>query len=166
MRRVIMDDIIIRVLSGKAEPIEELRLANWRAESSQNEQYFTEVAAIWDWAGAPLPANVSESLLPPPSLETIVSQGEALRRQDVRLRFARGIGWEEIRPWAAAAVIAAVSLGVWIGRLGPSADEVMGTEYFTGSTEAVTVALADGSFIRLGPGSRVRFVEHAGLRET
>ena len=29
-----MDDIIIRVLNGKAEPMEELRLANWRGESS------------------------------------------------------------------------------------------------------------------------------------
>ncbi len=161
-----MDEIIIRVLNGKAEPIEELRLANWRGESSRNEQYFREVSAIWQWSGTASPANDSQSVPPPPSLEAIVSQGEALRRQDVRLRFARGIGRKEIRPWAAAAVIAAVSLGVWIGRLGPGADEVMGTEYFAGSTEAVTVALADGSFIRLGPGSRVRFVEHAELRET
>ena len=46
-----MDDIIIRVLNGKAEPIEELRLANWRSESSQNEQHFMEVSAIWDWTG-------------------------------------------------------------------------------------------------------------------
>ena len=159
-----MDDIIFRVLNGKAEPIEELRLANWRAESSRNEQYFREVSAIWQWTASP--ANDSQSVPPPPSLEAIISQGEALRRQDVRLRFARGIGRREIRPWAAAAVIAAVSLGVWIGRLGPGAAEVMGTEYFAGSTEAVTVALADGSFIRLGAGSRVRFVEHAELRET
>ena len=159
-----MDEIIIWVLTGKAEPIEELRLANWRGESSRNEQYFREVSAIWQWSGSP--ANDSQSVPPPPSLEAIVSQGEALRRQDVRLRFARGIGRREIRPWAAAAVIAAVSLGVWIGRLGPGAKEVMGTEYFAGSTEPVTVALADGSFIRLGAGSRVRFVEHAELRET
>ncbi len=159
-----MDDIIFRVLNGKAEPIEELRLANWRGESSRNEQYFREVSAIWQWTASP--ANDSQSVPPPPSLEAIVSRGEALRRQNVRLRFARGIGRKEIRPWAAAAVIAAVSLGVWIGRLGPGAAEVMGTEYFAGGTEAVTVALADGSFIRLAPGSRVRFVEHAELRET
>ena len=160
-----MDDIIIRVLNGKAEPIEELRLANWRGESSQNEQYFREVSAIWQWSGTASPANDSQSVPPPPSLEAIVSQGEALRRRDIRLRFARGIGRKEIWPWAAAAVIAAVSLGVWIGRIGPAPIEVMGTEYFAGSTEAATVALADGSFVRLAPGSRVRFVEHPELRE-
>jgi len=165
-----MDDIIIRVLNGKAEQIEELRLVNWRDESPQNEQYFREVSAIWEWSGTDQasndsPADDSESVPPPPSVETIVSQGDALGRQNVRLRFARGIGRKEIRPWAAAAVIAAVSLGVWIGRMDPAQDQVMGTEYVAGSTEAVTVALADGSFIRLAPGSRVRFAEQVDLRE-
>ena len=165
-----MDDIIIRVLNGKAEPIEELRLDNWRGESSQNEQYFREVSAIWQWSGTDSPSNDSPtndsgSVPPPPSVEAIVRQAEALSRQKIRRRFARGIGRKEIRPWAAVAAIAAVSLGVWIGRMGPVPNEVMGTEYVAGSSEAVTVALADGSFIRLAPGSRVRFAEHAELRE-
>ncbi len=160
-----MDDIIIRVLNGKAEPIEERRLANWRSESPQNEQHFAEVSAIWQWTGTAAPANDAESLPAPPTLETIVAQGDALGRQDVRRRFARGLGRREIRPWAAAAVIAAVSLGVWIGRLGPAPEEVMGTEYAALSAEASTVALADGSFIRLAPRSRLRFVERDGLRE-
>ena len=97
-----MDDIIIRVLNGKAEPMEELRLANWRSESSQNEQHFMEVLAIWDWTGTAAPANDAESLPAPPTLETIVAQGDALGRQDVRRRFARGLGRKEIRPWAAS----------------------------------------------------------------
>ncbi len=160
-----MDDIIIRVLNGRAEPIEERRLANWRAESSQNEQHFTEVSAIWDWSGSDALAIDSESLAAAPTLETIVRQGEALNRRDVRRRFARGLGRKEIRPWAAAAVIAAVSLGVWIGRVGPGPEGVMGTEYVAASTEAATVALADGSFVRLAPGSRVRFAEGGELRE-
>ena len=160
-----MDDIIIRVLNGEAESIEELRLTNWRAESSENEQYFRDVAAIWDWSETASPVHDSASLPPAPSLETIVRQGEALRRQDVRRRFARGIRRREIRPWAAAAAIAAVSLGIWIGRAGPAADEVMGTEYVAGSTEPVTVALDDGSFIRLAAGSRLRFAEQVELRE-
>ena len=160
-----MDDIIIRVLNGKAEPIEERRLANWLAESSQNEQHFREVSAIWDWTATAAPAYDAELLPVPPTLETIISQGDALARQDVRRRFARGLGRKEIRPWAAAAVIAAVSLGVWIGRLGPAAERVAGTQYVAGSVEATSVALADGSFIRLAPGSRVRFAEGEGLRE-
>ena len=160
-----MDDIIIRVLNGKAEPIEERRLANWRSESSQNEQHFREVSAIWHWTGTAAAANDAESLPPRPTLETIISQGDALGRQDVRRRFARGLGRKEIRPWAVAAVIASVSLGVWIGRVGPAAEEVIGTEYAAVAAEAATVALADGSFIRLAPGSRVRFAERAELRE-
>ena len=160
-----MDDIIIRVLNGRAEPIEERRLANWRAESPQNEQYFREISTIWNWTGTAAPENDAESLPAPPTLATIISRGDALRRQDVRRRFVWGLGRKEIRPWAAAAVIAAVSLGVWIGRIGPAPIEVRGTEYVAGSTEAATVALADGSFIRLAPGSRVRFAEQAELRE-
>ncbi len=160
-----MDDIIIRVLNGKAEPIEERRLANWRAESRGNEQHFKEVSAIWDWTGTAAPANDAGSLPAPPTLETIISRADALRRQDIRRRFARGLGRKEIRPWAAAAVIAAVSLGVWIGRLGPATEQVVGTEYVAASTEAATVALADGSFVRLAPGSRVRFAEGGELRE-
>ena len=160
-----MDEIIIRVLDGRAEPIEERRVANWRAESPQNEQHFREISAIWDWTGTAAQENDGESLPPMPPLATIISRGDALRRQHVRRRFARGLGRREIRPWAAAAVIAAVSLGVWIGRMGPVPIEVMGTEYVAGSTEAATVALADGSFVRLAPGSRVRFAEQAELRE-
>ena len=160
-----MDDIIIRVLKGQAEPIEELRLANWRSESSQNEQHFREVQAIWDWTGTTATANDAESMRPPPAPGTIVSQGDALERQEVRRRFARGLGRKEIRPWAAAAVIAAVSLGIWIGRFGPAAEEFVGTEYTAVGAEAATVPLADGSFVRLAPGSRVRFAESDGLRE-
>ena len=160
-----MDDIIIRVLAGKAEPIEERHVANWRAESDQNEQHFREVSAIWEWTGTAASANDAGSTPASPTPETIISQGEALERQDVRRRFARGLGRKEIRPWAAAAVIAAVSLGMWIGRLGPPAEQVAGTEYVAGSAEAMTVALADGSFVRLAPGSRVNFAQRDGLRE-
>ncbi len=88
-----MDDIIIRVLNGQAEPIEELRVDNWRAESSENEQHFREVSAIWDWTGTGTVANAtdtganatdtvandahpgsnrSESVTSPPTLEAIV----------------------------------------------------------------------------------------------
>ena len=160
-----MDDIIIRVLNGQAEPIEELRVDNWRAESSENEQHFREVSAIWEWSGMGTSVPDSESIPTPPPLEDILRRGEALERKDVRLRFARGLWRKEIRPWAAAAVIAAVSLGVWIGRVGPNTEALVGTEYAAVGTEATTVALADGSFVRLAPGSRVRFAERAGLRE-
>ncbi len=160
-----MDDIIIRVLNGKAGPIEERRLANWRSESYQNEEHFREVSALWGWTETAVPSNDRESLPAPPTLETIISRGDALGRQDVRRRFARGLGRKEIRPWAAAAVIAAVSLGIWIGRMGPAAEEIIGTEYAAVGAEAATVALDDGSFIRLAPGSRVRFAERAELRE-
>ena len=167
-----MDDIIIRVLSGRAEPIEERRLANWRAESPQNEQHFKEVSAIWDWTGGETVANASDTVAndskprpSPPTVDAILRQGDALRRREVRLRFARGLGRKEIRPWAAAAVIAAVSLGVGIGRMGTGVEGVIGTEYAAGGAEAATVALADGSFVRLAPGSRVRFAEDGEFRE-
>ncbi len=41
-----MDEVILRVLSGEAEPIDERRLANWRAEAAQNDEHFEEVSTI------------------------------------------------------------------------------------------------------------------------
>ena len=124
-----MDDIIIRVLNGRAESIEERRLANWRAESSENERYFQEVSNIWGWTRSDTAEHEPEGLPAPPPVQTVVQRGEALARKNVRLRFARGLWRKEIRPWAAAAVLATVSLGVWIGRGGPGTEGPVGIEY-------------------------------------
>ena len=156
-----MDELIIRVLSGDAEPIEERRLSEWRAETPQNDQHFQDVAAIWQASEAVPDARIS----PPPAVETIVLRGEALRRRDERRRFARGLSRRENWPWAAAAAIAAISLGVWIGSGERTAVELAGTEFIAGSAEATTSALSDGSFVRLDAGSAVRFVGGRESRE-
>ena len=64
-----------------------------------------------------------------------------------------------------AAVFATVSLGVWIGRGERVGEELAGTEFVAGSTEATTVALSDGSFVRLDAGSMVRFARDGESRE-
>ena len=153
----------MRVLSGDAEPIEERRLAAWRAETPQNDQLFQDLSAIWPVSG--IPSTHDERLSSPPTLETIVRRGDALRRQDERRRFARAFSRPGIWPFAAAAAIATVSLGIWIGRGESPGGELAGTEFVARSTEATTVALADGSFVRLDPGSTVRFSTDGEKRE-
>ena len=156
-----MDELIIRVVSGEAEPIEKRRLAEWRAEATQNDRHFQDVAAIWQASEAVPDARIS----PPPAVETIVSRGESLRRRDERRRFTRGLSRRENWPWAAAAAIVAISLGVWIGRGERMGGELAGTEFIVGSAEATTVALSDGSFVRLDAGTTVRFAGGRDSRE-
>ena len=158
-----MDELIMRVLSGEAGPIEKLRLATWRAETPQNDRHFQDVSAIWRTSR--IPSVPDERTLSPPSVETVVRVGEARRRQSERRRFVRGFGRREVWPWAAAAVVATVSLGIWIGRGVRPGGDLAGTEFVAGSAEATTVALSDGSFARLDRGSTLRFAVAGENRE-
>lgn len=158
-----MDELIFRVLRGEAEPIEELRLAKWRAESRDNHAHFSDVRAIWTATGSI--ADDQEPIPAPPTVESLINRGEARRRSDVRRRFARALRRPQVWPMAAAAAIAMVSLGVWIGGGERAGSDLAGTEFLAGSTEASTFALSDGSFVRLAPGTRVRFAEDGDVRE-
>ncbi len=157
-----MEELIMRVLSGEAEPIEERRLATWRAETPQNDQLFQDLSAIWPVSGIP---SAPECISSPPSVETVIRGGDVLRRQDERRRFVHGFSRPGIWPLAAAAMVATVSLGTSIGRGGPPKAEPASTEIIAGSTEVRTVALPDGSFVRLDPGSTLRFTGDGERRE-
>lgn len=157
-----MDELIIRVLSGLAEPLEERRLGKWRAQSSQNERHFQDVARIWR-ATAPT-AGPEDRDLGPPTPDWIVARGDALRERESRRRLTPFSGrgrWT----WAAAALLAAVSLGVWTGRDTPEPSGSGWAEFAAGPSEATTVALSDGSFVRLDAGAALRFRLEGERRE-
>ena len=153
----------MRVLSGEAGPIGERRLATWRAETPQNDRHFQDVSTIWRYSG--IPSVHDGRMSSPPSVETFVHRGEALRRQNERRRFVRGFGRREIWPWAAAAAVATVSLGIWIGRGVAPGGGLAGSKFVAASAEATTVALSDGSFVRLDQGSTLRFAGGGESRE-
>lgn len=159
-----MDETIIRVLRGEAGPVEERRLRNWRDQSPENERHFAEVSAIW--AAADPRVHESEPEAPPiPPTETVVRRGEAARRRNVWRRFSRTIRRREIWPLAAAAAVATVSLGIWIGRTGRPAAGPGAAEFVAGNGEAMMATLSDGSFVRLAPQSRLTFSAHERTRE-
>ena len=158
-----MDEVIIKVLNGGAEPLDDVRLAKWRSESPENERHFHEVSAIWRAAEQAPPREHADT--PRPTGATVIRQGEMLRRRDARRQLARAISRKGVWPLAAAAVLATVSLGVWVGRSNPFEPADRGTEFMASNTGTETIALPDGSFVRLAPGSAVRFASDDSGRE-
>ena len=134
-----MDDLIARVLSGEANEPETRQLDEWRRAAAENERTYQASARAWELSA--LVETVDATPRPAP-LDRIVAEAE--RRRARRQRWIRG------RPlhWAAAAA-AVVVLGVGVMRLAARPELVV--ETVAGQT--LTVPLADGSVVRLGPQS-------------
>lgn len=142
-----MEEVIAKVLSGEANEIEQRKLERWRAASPDNERTFQELAHAWNLTG---PRGLAVEIPPAPSPQEIIeiatgrAGGVKERRRAVPLRPA----WA----WAAAAVaLLAVGAGLW-GIRTPAVD------FATGPAQVVTIPLADGSVVRLGPRSQLRVV--------
>ncbi len=136
-----MDEAILQTLRGNATPLVEERVRRWRAESPENEAHYQGVALVWS-ATAPDPLAAAAA---PVDLRRIVAEAD-LRRAVARRRRALP------RVLALAAGIAALAVSarlLWI---------VQETRRPSGMYAAAaprTVALDDGSFVRLAAGSRV-----------
>jgi transmembrane sensor len=140
-----MEELIAKVLSGEASESEVRACERWRRESPDNERTYQEFLRAWEMAAlhdshTPIP--------PPPPTERIIEQAEHRRRHAIPLRPATA---RRIRPWAwmAAAVMLAVAGGARLLRTAPR------HVIIAAAGETPTVALADGSIVRLGPGSRL-----------
>lgn len=152
-----MDDLIIRVLSGHASPFEAERLKHWREQGAENERHFQDLARVWSLT-APEPVAPSSA---PPSVDVILERaGEVRRARPGALRPSRRARW--IRWGLLAAAAAAVTLVV--RGVTPHGLPLI-AEYEAPSDGPSTVTLGDGSFVRLGPGSRLEEVEAEGGRE-
>jgi transmembrane sensor len=154
-----LDELIIRVLSGHASTAEEERLSHWRAESSGNESYYRDIEGVWSLT-APRPRRSYEA---PADLAAIVAEEgvggdgvEVTRVVSLAERRRRGVPSRVDLRWvgALAASVAAVALGIrLVGSPTPAVEPVA---TFAAEAGAVrTVVLADGSFVRLAPGSRL-----------
>lgn len=155
-----MDDLIWRSLQGSTSEDEETAISRWRAESGPNERRYQELAALWN-AAAPLGPAKRDSRRP--------STGEILRQASVR-EGSPGGRWRTGFPgrrWLAAGTAAAAvvvltfgAVQLYRGALSERAQEVV-----TGEGETASVRLADGSVVRLGPGSLLRLPERSGARD-
>ena len=125
----------------------------WRRESPDNERLYHELECIL--AATEVGADHLDTI--PPSPLKLVHEAESLHSTGARVssrgRWRRN--WLTWGGWAAAAaLVVAFALGSVTG--GPDAGGPALEEFATGSTEAATLTLQDGTVVRLGPDSRLR----------
>lgn len=169
-----MDEVILRSFREALSTLEERRLQNWRRESADNEEHYQQLARLWQIDPGGLPPGE-----PPvqPALAKIVGKAgipavhSLLGRSD-RVHGAcsngnrpheRGMWPRRVAAVAAAVLLATGILWYWKSR---PWDPVFGVrEFATGSAQTVTVTLADGSFVRLAPNSRLRLPPRGEKRQ-
>lgn len=163
------DEILLRVLSGRASAAERAEVLAWRKRGEAREQRYRELAGI---LGLTIDAHAKRTPGPRPSVEEVMAK--ALDREEVsRVERKPVLGhleaaatWLRDRrlPLAAAAVVVLLLLLVPPGRLRVPAEEErpvpFGTqEFVTGPDETATLVLNDGTVVRLDERSRLRVLE-------
>ena len=151
------DETIVRVLQGSASDIEERQVLEWRNASPQNARHFRVLAAIWSSTGQQLTGSAA---IEAPSVADVVSRA----RRGSLPTSGRWAG-RKATIIATCTAMAAVLLLAVVGiratthsAAEPEAEVLFVTrELTTNASEMVTVRLDDGTIVRLGPESRLRF---------
>jgi transmembrane sensor len=151
-----LDELIIQVLGGDADPSVTERVRQWRTASAENEAHFGTLARVWSLTEP----ETSRELGQPVETAVILAAAEERRRGNDgtevipigpgRLQFSLG---SNVTRWgvALAAGIAAVALGVGTGVFTPGPRPA--AAYLAQAGAPSTVSLSDGSFVKLAPGS-------------
>lgn len=137
-----IDELIGKVLSGEATELERRRVAAWRDASPSNAETFLELQRLWEAADAPRP----ERFPSPPPVSAIIAEAERRRAEVVPIGRARASRWR----WAVAATVAAAAAVLLLVSL-PNLEQDVSR--FATIDAFQTVPLADGSVVRLAPGS-------------
>ena len=149
------DESIVRVLSGRAGSWEADAVRRWRIRAPENEEYFQATLRAWE-ATAPAP---TAGAVDPSVVDVILEEAERRPRDLVERRSAPGRVSVRPRPnraypWLAlAAAMAAVALGV--RGLVPSSGSRPVATWAANGPEVRTLALADGTLVRIAPGGRL-----------
>lgn len=160
-----MNELIIRLLQGKATEAEEKELRAWRQASPVNEEHYGEVTRVWALSGRAHPKASRRA----PAAQDLIRRAGSRPTHTVPLQ-AR-TRRRRISSWTTRGVAAAalVVLGLGIGELWSPADRGVpalgAAEITTGVAELATVRLGDGSIVRLGPQSRLRVTGEGTDRE-
>ncbi len=142
------DQLLYRALKGHTSAEEERIIRRWRMAAPGNEARYQELSRVLEAASRGFEWPVTT---PPATLEILE---EAARRRAVRTG-RRWRGWAPIAlATVAAAAVVALAVGVWQGR---RADRLAITELVTGPEETTTISLTDGTVVRLGGSSQLRF---------
>ncbi len=158
------EEVLFRSITGRATQAEEAAVGAWRAASPRNDALFQQLARVLALTADADADRLSEGV---PSAEQIVE------RARVRVASALPAGRRgpegRTRPawWWPAAGAAAVVLAVlgtvwWRSWALRTAPELRIHEIVTDQQESATVALGDGSVVRLGPSSRLRIQSARG----
>ncbi|MBL8987525.1 MAG: FecR domain-containing protein [Gemmatimonadetes bacterium] len=143
------DQLLYRSLKGQTSDEEERIVRRWRMAGPGNEERYQELSRVLAAAsrGFSWPAST-----PPATLEILE---EAARRRAARSQ-RRWPGWAPIALVSvAAAATLLLAVGVW--RMAQRAETLAITELVTGPEETTTIGLTDGTVVRLGGSSQLRF---------
>ncbi|HEX5437221.1 MAG TPA: FecR domain-containing protein [Gemmatimonadaceae bacterium] len=149
-----LDEVLIRVLQGQASDIEKRHVLEWRNASPRNARRFRELATVWELAGQ---YRQQRDVPGPPTAADIITRARrGTRRSDGRRNrrlgaiVAAGIA-------AALLVLAGLHLIRNDALVTPKSAQFVARELTTNAHELVTVRLDDGTVVRLGPNSHLRF---------
>jgi transmembrane sensor len=154
-----MTELIIAVLQGRATAAQQRELVAWRAASPENERLYQDIATTWQITEA---GAVEVGAGREPGVRDILKRSTARRGAVLPLPGAAPRRRWQGRLLVAAAVLVGI-LGM--GRLWLWAPEERQAEVRTEEAETTTIHLADGSVVRLGPDSRLRFDPAGHTRE-
>lgn len=169
-----MEELILRSLQGRTTYDEERSLEEWVEASPENGRRLVEIQKVWNMAERISPSV--RSLRRPPAkaiVQDAADDGREIPENEMPVGSpsvpAGRSNWvtRVVLPLAAAAVVAALALGMWMADP-PSTDGHTyfgAAEFSTGPEETVTARLDDGSIVRLGPGSTLRLDGTNGVRD-
>jgi len=154
-----MEDLITRSLAGELSSQEADQLSAWRSESPANEAYYRRRIQLWEWLSR---ADRSNDTGPPPRAAELIRRSGIRAFRGVQAELPRSRRWSIAAMGAAAAAAVLAIAGSRLGRDPPPTRRFAPVEFVTATAEVATVRLDDGTVVRLGPESRLRFDEGTG----
>lgn len=154
------DDILLRVIAGRASADETATVAAWRRASPENDRRYLEIAALVELAAT---ADRLRRPGPRPTADVIVRRA-ASGHTGEWWWLARGPRrWLRVAAYAAAAVLLAMGARAQLRVLNPP-PSFYAKEFVTGPREAANVVLNDGTVIRLAGESRLQVIDRVRER--
>jgi transmembrane sensor len=159
------DELLFRVLKGRATDAEQRLVEAWRSESASNEERFRELAALLTLIVAHRRSGRGEA--PPLAASLILSSQPSADTSDAVPLGRRARGRALRRLGAAAALIL---VGFGLSRLASDGREhsalvmPIAGEIVASANETATIRLPDGTIVRLAPETRLRVGDWSDAR--